>query len=126
MEFILDSSKVGKKQLFEATTDCERYEWEDDMDYISSFMENVEEWYCEVKNFGWRSMDGFKTFHAADGSGLMQAILPNTSCTFRVYRYGRNGLAINNAHHDSPTWDEWYYIVPMTKKLQSQLDKLER
>ena len=59
----------------------------------------------------WRSLNGEKLFHATTGRELLRAVLPDCDCTFKVYRYGR-GLAINNAHHDSPTWAEWYYILP--------------
>jgi len=73
-------------------------------------------WKASVNNFGWRNQDGFKTFHAETGEELLRAILPETDCTFRIFKYGRNGIKIQNFHHDSPTGNEWYYIKPMTIK----------
>lgn len=70
-------------------------------------------WYAEVKNFGWMSTEGHKAFEAATGKKLLEEILPDTDCHFKVYRYG-TGFAINNAHHDSSMWKEWYYILPIS------------
>jgi hypothetical protein len=68
-------------------------------------------WHAAVNNFGWRRLNGHKDFRADTGTKLLAALLPATECAFKVYHYGR-GLAINNAHHDSPTWDEWYFVTP--------------
>jgi hypothetical protein len=71
-------------------------------------------WYARVTNFGWRSLDGHKTFRAGSGQDLLRAILPDTDCTFHVYDYaGGRGFAINNFHHDSPAGREWYYVEPL-------------
>jgi hypothetical protein len=74
-------------------------------------------WKVDVHNFGWRSLNGHKYFTATNGRELLQAVLPKTDNTFKVYRYGR-GLAINNAHHDSPVWEEWYYITSCKQVLR--------
>ena len=68
-------------------------------------------WHATVNNFGWRRLNGHKDFRADTGKKLLAALLPASECAFKVYHYGR-GLAINNAHHDSPTWDEWYFVTP--------------
>lgn len=77
---------------------------------------NYWDWICWVTNFGWRSMDGFMpSFECDNGKGLLQRILPNTECFFKIYSAnigGVKGLAINNSHHDSATGREWYYIMP--------------
>lgn len=73
-------------------------------------------WKVVVSNFGWRKQNGHKFFQATDGKKLLREVLPDCECAFKVYRYGR-GLAINNAHHDSPTWNEWYYITPCNKRI---------
>jgi len=71
-------------------------------------------WYAEAHNFGWRKLDGHKTFRAGAGEKLLRQILPDTECTFRVYDYaGGRGFAINNFHHDSPVGKEWYYVEPL-------------
>ena len=89
------------------------YEFDSLCECLTHFMRRNEHggWKATVNNFGWRSLNGEKMFHATNGRELLQAILPKTDCTFRVYRYG-NGFAINNAHHDSPVWKEWYYVLP--------------
>jgi len=75
-------------------------------------------WKAVVSNFGWRSLNGCKFFRAETGKQLLSEVLPKTDCTFKIYRYGR-GIAINNAHHDSPTWNEWYYIQPCKAALEA-------
>lgn len=89
------------------------FEWEYLCDYLTELMGKNKHggWKAIVSHFGWRELNGSKAFQATTGKELLQAILPQTDCTFRVYRYGR-GFAINNAHHDSPYWREWYYIMP--------------
>jgi hypothetical protein len=93
--------------------DLWQMEWDDLYDSLTEHMARNKHggWFAEVCNFGWRSQSGHKTFKATTGKELLQAILPDCECTFKIYRYG-NGFAINNAHHDSPTWAEWYYISP--------------
>lgn len=123
MEFILDSYPLG-----ELVTECDASddEWQVD-DVIAAVTRMMKrnktgKWYSEVKNFGWRSIDGMKHFIASDGQSLLSQILPDTDCSFRIYKYGKNGIAVNNVHHDSPMWDvEWYYIVPDTRIVQKQL-----
>ncbi len=94
------------------------WNWSDLCDYLTELMGKNRHggWKAVVHDFGWRSLDGCKLLHATTGKALLQAVLPRTDCTFKVYRYGR-GLAINNAHHDSPTWAEWYYITPCKQAL---------
>lgn len=104
--------KLGKL-LGEGTNDSD--EFEDSCYAIQAVLNKLKmkptNWRAEVKNFGWQKLNGHKEFMAETGTAIMQAILPDTSCTFKIYRYGK-GFAVNNAHHDSPTWDEWYYILP--------------
>jgi len=94
--------------------DIQTFAWRDLCDCLTGFMKRNTHggWKAEVNNFGWRSLNGEKMFHATNGRELLHAILPKTDCSFKVYRYG-NGFAVNNAHHDSPTWQrEWYYVTP--------------
>lgn len=89
------------------------WNWQDLCDYLTELMARNRHggWRAVINNFGWRSLNGSKLFRATNGKQLLSEVLPKTDCTFRVYTYGR-GMAINNAHHDSPTWNEWYYITP--------------
>jgi len=84
--------------------------------------DNVRYWFCEVSNFGWRGLRGYKAFsiHTYDksdrsvGIEFLQSILPNTDCTFYIYDDWEGfGLTIDNAHHDAPTGGEMYYCAPM-------------
>lgn len=79
-------------------------------------------WVASVNNFGWRNQNGTKTFRAENGQELLREILPKTNCTFRIFKDGRNGIKIQNFHHDSPMGNEWYYIKPMTKR-EVELDE---
>ena len=72
-------------------------------------------WVGEVKNFGWRSQSGAGFFRLDSAKDIFQKVLPQTDCHFRVFNYGK-GIAIQNYHHDSPVGNEWYYLVPATKK----------
>ena len=77
-------------------------------------------WKAEVNNFGWRRSNGNKVFQAEGAKELMNNMLPNTQCTFKIYNYG-NGLAIQNFHHDSPTGKEWYYIKPIAESTYERM-----
>jgi hypothetical protein len=67
----------------------------------------------EVKNFGWRSLDGHKYLRVSNGKELIQGILPNCECTYRFFKVkGGRQLAMQNFHHDSPCGNEFYTIKP--------------
>lgn len=96
-------------------TDLFTMEWERLLERLDEIVKernprNV--WYAEVYNFGWRELGGWGTISAETAKELLGKILPQTDCTFKIYAYGDHGLAINNAHHDSPMWKEWYYLEP--------------
>jgi hypothetical protein len=70
-------------------------------------------WHCQVENFGWQSLNGYKDFQATRGQALLSAILPQTDCHFRIFVEGKGFgryLKIQNFHHDSPTGKEWYTV----------------
>jgi hypothetical protein len=69
-----------------------------------------------AKNHGWRKLDGFRypEFFKKGVSALSKCTL-NGEASFKVFvrrnkEYGYH-IAINTAHHDSPCWDEWTYLV---------------
>ena len=109
-------------QLFQIASEdpdlCD-YNYDCLCDYLTELMANNKHggWVAEVKNFGWRSLNGHKYFQATNGRELLQAILPKTECTFKIYKYGK-GVAIQNSHHDSPCGNEWYRIKPCKKALE--------
>jgi hypothetical protein len=98
----------------------------DELTYILRRKNKSGDWYAKVSGFGWRGMDGEQRIEgvADTGQKFLNKILPDTDCHFKIYDYGKNGLAINNFHHDSPTGAEWYYIVPFRykKELQESLE----
>ena len=72
-------------------------------------------WRVEGHNFGWRNSNGKGYIEAKDGRRLLEKVLQTkTEWKFKVYNYGR-GIAIQNWHHDSPTGNEWYFIVPIAE-----------
>jgi len=73
-------------------------------------------WVVSVKGFGWRNLDGLKAFTAENGQELLKEVLPKTDCTFIIFKDGKNGIKIQNFHHDSPIGNEWYYIRSMTRR----------
>jgi hypothetical protein len=104
-------------------------EYMDDFDNDDDFEFNVEEplhdlllkknkegyWVARVKNFGWRSLDGSAFFRLDSAKDVFWKVLPQTDCHFRIFNFGK-GFAIQNYHHDSPMGNEWYYLLPATKK----------
>jgi hypothetical protein len=90
------------------------FEWDDLCDALTEAMGEINPdglWYAAVSNFGWRHLSGTKTFRACTGRELLRCVLPQTECSFKIYRDG-DLLQIDNAHHDAPTGGEWYSIVP--------------
>jgi hypothetical protein len=69
-----------------------------------------------AKNHGWRKLDGYRTpeFFKTGIAAISKATL-NGQASCRAYvrknkEYGYH-IAVNTAHHDSPVWDEWTYMV---------------
>jgi hypothetical protein len=68
-----------------------------------------------AKNHGWMKRDGYLPVeNYANGMNAIRKAMVN-GASVKVYvgtngEYGRH-IAINTAHHDSPCWDEWTYIV---------------
>lgn len=94
--------------------DLFQQEWEDLTDALGERLEAINpdgHWYVEVHNFGWRNQHGYKEFTADDGRTFLQEILPNTDCRFRIYFHDKE-IHIQNFHHDSPTGNEWYTVLP--------------
>lgn len=130
MEMILDRSEVDGELLIESQEyDDVADNYADVQDTLTKLMKKnrSKKWYVEVHGFGWLNDSGYNRFHSEDGGDLLSKVLPNTDNSVRVYKYGKNGIAINNVHHDSPVWGkEWYYIVPDTKAIQKQFDEANR
>jgi len=90
--------------------------WEDCKEHLTEIIQKKNPggyWRAEVVNFGWMEQDGYNVFSATTAAEFLRQILPRTDCTFHIFNYGR-GLAIQNYHHDSPSGNEWYYILPIS------------
>ena len=91
--------------------------YEDVTDSLTEWMGDDEDWHCEVENFGWQNSNGYKDFRATNGATLLREILPNTDCTFNIWKDDDpRQLRIQNFHHDSPTGNEWYTLAPSTEQ----------
>lgn len=101
--------------------DGNAFEWECLLDEITDWMKEITPpqayygyWQGYVRDFGWLHQNGEKQFKAEDGQHFLWAILPDTDCHFKVFKCedatGRQGLAIQNWHHDTGPGGEWYYI----------------
>ena len=112
--------KTTEERVFkDLCEDCGYWnmEWEYLTEHLTEVIQKKNSdgyWHAQVENFGWRSLSGEKYFYADKGSDFLQEILPKTDNHFKIYNWGR-GIAINNAHHDSPVWKEWYYIKPVAQ-----------
>ena len=113
----MKTNEVGDQVLSWGFDDDEldEFAWESMTECLSEILKEINPqgvWSAEVKNFGWRNIDGqIQKFETLDGAEFLRTILPQTDCHFKIFRYGK-GLAIQNYHHDSPTGNEWYYVLP--------------
>jgi len=103
----------NKKAIIAGSNSCDDLDWDIFTEELTSLMNNNTEWEARVNDFGWRNLDGTKTFTACDGRELLSEILPNTECNFYIFKYYK-GFKIRNYHHDSPMGNEYYYIRPVT------------
>lgn len=98
-------------------------DYSDDCEHVSDVLLEVSDiirkksdtgyWYVRVENFGWDKRSGYSYIESLIGRGFMNAVLPDTPCTWKIFNYGK-GIMIQNWHHDSNTGDEKYYCVPLS------------
>lgn len=106
-----------------ADSDLYQWQWEDLLDSLGEKLKEINptgRWHAEVKNFGWRSQNGWNEFDADDAKTFLHKILPNTDCTFRIFIDPDKTLRLQNFHHDSPCGNEWYYIKAATEEEQAE------
>lgn len=105
-------------------SDLFRYEWDALCDELTAMMRvhRATRWRAEVHNFGWRKRNGVTELEAATGQELLEKVLPRTDNTFKVFTVG-DEIHINNAHHDAPTWEEWYFITPVRPEVNNGVDE---
>lgn len=91
--------------------DAEDGDWIHVCSELTTLMKKNDAWYATVENFGWRKLNGQKHFIAKDGQSFLRELLPQTQCTFKVFKgEGEWLFEIQNWHHDSPAGDEWYRV----------------
>ena len=94
----------------------DEFSWGEMTTALAEIMDKInpdeKKWACQVRNFGWRGQNGHKIFYAHTPDNFLREILPETENHFKIYvDYEAKQITINNAHHDSPSWNEFYYIV---------------
>lgn len=77
--------------------------------------DRVFQWHILGEHLGWQGQSGHKECYARSGRNLLKEILPNTECTYQLWKcqdaQGHSGIAIRNSHHDA--MGEIYYIFPV-------------
>ena len=119
VEFLQDEEGLDENVAFnQACGDSNfmSFEWECLLDSLTELLQKInpnnQPWRAEVSNFGWQERNGFGTFDADNGKDFLRNILPKTDCSFKIYIDEKEGkISINNTHHDSPTWKEWYHVT---------------
>lgn len=112
------------QRSIEGTNYGDEEDWDELTETLTYMMRNMttgrrypDMWKAQVNGFGWRNLNGIKTFKAVNGAQLLQKVLPETECSFSISIDTRKKtISINNAHHDKPTGGEIYTIRPMTIK----------
>ena len=112
-EYLVDEEGLSEDEAWaQATTD---FEWEYLVESLTEIMSKLNPqslpWTVGVVNMGWRNWCGDKFITAENGQELLDAILPNTDCAFKIFIDEMSKtISINNFHHDSPSGNEWYHI----------------
>ena len=121
IQYLIDEeghSQEEAERLAREDQDLYSWEWESLEECLTEILKDrslLGLVHIEVNNFGWRSLDGQQFADIENGKALLNAMLPNTQCTFHIHEYQDGevkGLAVQNFHHDSCTGNEWYYILP--------------
>lgn len=117
-QYLMEEEDMTEKEAEENAyndPDLYSFEWDCLIDNLTELMEKLSHdpmyWYATVEGFGWRNQSGYKVIKASDGRTLLRELLPDTDCTFRIYKR-RNMLIVRNWHHDSPMGNEYYTIRP--------------
>ncbi len=118
----MDTKKELKPLLSWFPSDFEEedieFEWEYLLEQLDELIKEVNSegyWLCKVRNFGWRKISGHAFLQFETGNELVQKVLPETECSFNVFREN-NIIKIQNFHHDSPTGNEHYILTPISQE----------
>jgi hypothetical protein len=114
-------------------SDIFEWAWEDVYNDLGDLMTEVRKatgkegsrWLVSGENLGWLHRSGYKFIATEDAKQLLQEILPDTECTFKIYSRGDH-IYMWNAHHDAPTGESYYiYPVPYEQKAVWKVPVLE-
>ena len=99
-------------------------EWDYLLTCLTDKMEEVNpggQWRCEGSGLGWQKRSGWMEFSATNGRDFLQAILPRTECTFKIYLDGEGDdqeIRMVNSHHDA--MGEVYIIRPQAEEEEDE------
>ena len=89
-------------------------EWEYITEYLTEIMVEINPgggWSATGEDLGWQKRSGYKRFKAESGEDFIKELLPETDCTFRIYRRkdkdGTEYLYIKNSTHDAPMGEHY-------------------
>lgn len=121
-----DTTLTDDQAFHDACEDSDliQFEYDDLCDCLTDLMNKLQDghqWAARVADFGWQGLSGSRIFSAETGRKLLDAILPQTECTFNIF-VDDDHLSIQNFHHDSPVGREWYYIYPLPPDSEEEDD----
>ena len=90
------------------------WEWECTMDNLTGILTEREpggEWSASANGMGWQARDATKDFHASTGKEFVKQVMPRCECTWKMFSYGDDGMAMQIFSHDNPT-GFWLYVWP--------------
>lgn len=88
-------------------------EWENVCEELTELMDGREYWKVSGTDMGWRKLSGQKYLSVDNGKALLAGVLPETECTWKLYKKG-DGFIVKNWHHDAPM-GESYWIRPVAQ-----------
>lgn len=94
------------------------FEWDYFLEQLDELIKEMNPeglWFCSVENFGWLRQSARIFLEFKTGQDLVYKVLPKADCSFNIFREN-NILKIQNFHHDSPTGNEMYQLIPITEE----------
>lgn len=105
------TTEDGWMDVYYESPHLSQSDWDHICSELTDWMDGEDAWHCEADGIGWRKLSGSKDFQATSGEDLLRAVLPDTECTFSIYKEeDAKMLRIVNSHHDAH--GEVYLIIP--------------
>lgn len=88
------------------------FAWEDMLDIFDEELSDFSTGYWKAvgENMGWRHRSGYKYFEAQSAKEILRQVLPDTDCSFKIYKED-DCIKIVNSHHDA--MGEVYKLYPI-------------